>query len=668
MENYGEIPIYSALGLVGGFGTAGNDFLAGSLLDQASLNVNTNLRALFSTLRASSAETLLSSKLDHLRSEEAFSANQNFSEAEALSNRFQNLLFGKATGPIPVLLDNPRSSTTTFNNRISQDPLTGSSENSPLVGSFGSDFLADRTPAKNQTAASLPDLSGEFGKVKLPPRTLIPGAKGKVRLIINNQGDQRARGPLKINLMASTDSILDANDQVLSSLERPRFTLSPNLSKTYTLDFTNPEGVAPGAYYLLANIDVDEAIAESNENNNLVSTRVSARGTDAVLDWNATLLNAIATDKTAPPLAARNMATVHTGIYAAVYVIDQLRNDYNDYIDAIAPEGVSRKAAVAAAAHRTLVDLYPAQTPTFDTQLALSLAEIADGQFESNGVTLGQFVADLILAWRDNDGSSDAVSYTPGTEPGDWQPTPPGFAPALLPQWSNVTPFAITSGSQFRPKGPPALDSAEYAVEFNQVKQLGNLNSTTRTAEQTEIAQFWADGVGTFTPPGHWNLIAERVALAQRNTLPENARLFALLNIAEADAGIASWDAKYEYNFWRPVTAIQQADTDGNPNTAAEPNWTPLLVTPPFPEYTSGHSTFSGAADAVLTSFFGDISFTTTSVGLPGVIRSFDSFTEAANEAGISRIYGGIHFHSANEDGLALGRALGNYVTKNFLV
>lgn len=153
-----------------------------------------------------------------------------------------------------------------------------------------------------------------------------------------------------------------------------------------------------------------------------------------------------------------------------------------------------------------------------------------------------------LLAWRNTDGSNNVVSYTPGTEPGDWQPTPPDLLLALLPQWLDVTPFTITSSSQFRPEGPPALDSAEYTADLNQVKALGSLSSTTRTAEQTEIAQFWADGAGTFTPPGHWNLIAERVSLAQGNTLSENARLFALLNVAEADAGIVAWDAKYSYS------------------------------------------------------------------------------------------------------------------------
>lgn len=655
MESYDSLLTHSAFGLVGGFRTAG-DVLVGSLLNQAALDDNTDLRALSGTLRAFSGNVSTSNLGRLERFEEEVSINRNFNEANAFSNSFQNLLLLSQSAATPVLLNKASSSTTTFTNQTDKDFLTGSSENSPLVGSFSHDFLTGTL--SEQTPESLPDLNGKFDEVKMP-QTIAPGDQGQVRLVVSNQGEQ-ATGSLKIRLFASSDTILDSNDQLLNTLERPAFNLSSSQFKTYTLDFTNPQSVAPGAYYLLADIDGENAITESNENN-LVSTRVSATGTDVVLDWNATLLNAVATDKTAPPLAARNMAIVHTGIYAAVSVIDQLSSNY---IDAVAPEGVSQRSAVATAAHRLLNNLYPTQTETFDAQLGLSLAEVPDGQAENYGVALGQFAADLTLAWRSNDGASKAVSYTPGTEPGDWQPTPPGFLPALLPQWSDVTPFALTISSQFRPDGPPALDSAEYAGEFNQVKELGSFNSTTRTAEQTEIALFWADGLGTFTPAGHWNQIAESVSLAQGNTLSENARLFALLNITEADAGIVAWDAKYEYNFWRPITAIEQADTDGNPDTLADSTWNSLLVTPPFPEYISGHSTFSGAADAVLTSFFGNISFTTSSVGLPGVSRFFDSFTQAANEAGISRIYGGIHFQSANEDGLAAGRALGNYVTK----
>jgi membrane-associated phospholipid phosphatase len=235
--------------------------------------------------------------------------------------------------------------------------------------------------------------------------------------------------------------------------------------------------------------------------------------------------------------------------------------------------------------------------------------------------------------------------------------------PYLLPQWGFVMPFAMPSGNFFRPDGPPSLKSLEYAREYIEVMRLGEMDESIRNPEQTEIALFWADGPGTVTPPGHWNLIAQDVAAARRNTLQQNARLFALLNIAMADAAICAWDAKYHYNFWRPVTAILQGDTDENPATAPDADWECLITTPPFPDYISGHSTFSGAASAVLSLFYRTprIRFTTGSDALPGVVREFRSFLEAAQEAALSRMYSGIHFRSANDDGLKSGLAIGKW-------
>ena len=229
--------------------------------------------------------------------------------------------------------------------------------------------------------------------------------------------------------------------------------------------------------------------------------------------------------------------------------------------------------------------------------------------------------------------------------------------------------FLSSFPGEFTPKDPPRLTDAEYTTAFHEVKELGAANSKTRTRDQTEIARFWADGAGTCTPPGHWNQIAQTVARKKHTNLVENARLFALLNIALADAGILCWDCKYKLGFWRPVTGIHHADQDGNPNTQADAAWKPLLDTPPFPSYTSGHSTFSGAAAAVLADVFGDnISFQTTSDGLPGVTRSFKSFWAAAEEAGQSRIYGGIHWQFDNTEGLALGKTLARLVCRDYLV
>lgn len=257
---------------------------------------------------------------------------------------------------------------------------------------------------------------------------------------------------------------------------------------------------------------------------------------------------------------------------------------------------------------------------------------------------------------------------------GDWRPTPPAFLPPLLPGWGRVTPFAIPSGSTFRPKGQPEFGNAEYARQLEEVRLLGALQNTTvtkitRTPEQTQIAIFWAyDRPDTFRPPGQWNEIAQKVALEQGTTLEANARLFALLNIAQADAGIAAWDAKYTYDQLRPITAIRQADSDPNQSTVGDPNWDSLLPTPPFPDYISGHSTFASVSGKILSNFFGDnINFTATSQELNGVTRSYNSFTQAADEDGISRIYGGVHVRSANEDGLATGRSVADYVFNNFL-
>ncbi|MBX6313047.1 MAG: vanadium-dependent haloperoxidase, partial [Isosphaeraceae bacterium] len=262
------------------------------------------------------------------------------------------------------------------------------------------------------------------------------------------------------------------------------------------------------------------------------------------------------------------------------------------------------------------------------------------------------------------------VPYTPGTKPGDWRPTPPGFLPPVLPNWPLVTPFALKAASQFRPGRPPALTSSAYARSFNQVKSIGAANSTTRTPEQTEIARFWLDGSGTSTPVGHWNRIAEDVAIARGNTLAQNARLFALLNIAEADVGIAAWKAKYTYNFWRPITAIREAATDGNRRTVADPGWTPLVVTPNHPSYPSGHADFSGAAARVLADFFGTdrVAFTSRSEAPLDVTRSYTRFSQAAKEAAMSRVYAGIHWSFDVEDGLRLGQRVGRYVSRNVLI
>jgi hypothetical protein len=308
------------------------------------------------------------------------------------------------------------------------------------------------------------------------------------------------------------------------------------------------------------------------------------------------------------------------------------------------------------------VNLFPASASSFDGLHAAILAGIPDSPDKRAGIVWGESVATQILAVRANDGSNAVVQAPGGSGPGVWVPTPPAFLPYLLPQWGFVVPFAMTSSSQFRPPGPPSLDSQQYAADYEEVKQLGPLVGSTRTPDQSEIALFWADGARTETPPGHWNSIAQIIADAQGNTLEENARLFALLNIAMADAAICAWDAKYPFDFWRPVTAIAFAEP--------QLNWMSFIVTPPFPDYTSGHSMFSAAAATVLPLFYGteDLTFTTGSDFLPGVFRSFSTCFDAADEAALSRIYAGIHFRTASEDGLQAGISIGQWTFDHYLL
>jgi len=390
----------------------------------------------------------------------------------------------------------------------------------------------------------------------------------------------------------------------------------------------------------------------------------AAAPVDVVLRWNEAALTAIRTERTPPPLAARNLAIVHAAIHDAVNAIQRTHTFY--LVRAEAPPDAGLETAAASAAHRTLISLYPRQVENFDAILDRSLA---NGPVAPGGLRLGLHVAEQLLAAREKDGARTSTAYAPRHGVGMWRPTPPDFRPALLPQWPSVTCFCMKSGHQFRPAAPPPVGSAEYWANFAEVKALGGADRHQRSAEQTQIAHFWADDAGTATPPGHWNQVAQAVARARGLTTAENARLFALLNLALADAAIASWDCKYQFHYWRPIEGIRAAPPDADPARRGDPAWTPLLATPPFPSYTSGHSTFSGAAAAVLANYFGTdaVRFTVGSDALPGVTRSFTRFSEAAAEAGRSRIYGGIHWEFDNSAGLASGRALGDYVSRSYL-
>ncbi len=410
----------------------------------------------------------------------------------------------------------------------------------------------------------------------------------------------------------------------------------------------------------------------------LLASLAGSASANVAIEWNNALLDAIRSSSMNPPAASRAMAMVSTAVFDAVNAVDPQYNAYR-LQPAVAP-GTSADAAAITAAHSVLSSIFtnPAQQAAFNTLRDNQLAGIADGPGKVAGINLGLECATDMTAWRVGDGSTANVPYTPGNNPGDWRPTPPGNAPALLPGWGNVTPFGINNGSQFRPAGPALLDSPEYAAQVRQVQIVGaadaefadrdNNGMPDRTPEQTQIAQFWAQGAGTSTPPGQWNAITQEIVSSKNLSLLDTARTFALVNIATADAAIAAWDAKYEFSTWRPVAAIREAGTDGNPGTEPEANWSSLLVTPPFPSYTSGHSTFSAAAAAVLAALFGDdTAFTVDSDAMMVGTRSFNSFSEAAAEAGLSRIYGGIHFMDDNLDGLSSGRQVGLWAHRNYL-
>ncbi len=387
-----------------------------------------------------------------------------------------------------------------------------------------------------------------------------------------------------------------------------------------------------------------------------------------VAQWNEKALDAIRSTATPPPRASRILAMLHVAIHDAC---NGVHKDYEQYLVPAyrVDDDTSARAAIATAAHDVLVQTFPTLVTTWNAEEARQLNEVRSRDGKQAGMRWGRFVAESVLAARQADGSGTIVQYIPGVGAGYWVPTAPAFAPALLPQWGDVTPFGVSSAEAFLPVPPPALDSQAYAEEWEQVRALGAVNSPVRTADQTQIARFWANGAGTATPPGHWNQIARQIIAARGLRISEEARLMALLNVSLADAAIVCWKAKYEYSFWRPITAIRQADQDGNAATTADAGWTPLLTTPPFPEYTSGHSTFSGAGATVLAMVLGTdaIPFVGESDDAPGIQRPYAGFWDAAEESGMSRIYGGIHFMSGNVNGLEAGRAVAIEVVQGHL-
>ena len=385
-----------------------------------------------------------------------------------------------------------------------------------------------------------------------------------------------------------------------------------------------------------------------------------ANGSGAiVIAWNKELLHIVQTPGAQPATVhpTRSFAILHAAIYDAVVSITR---DASAYLYSVtAPSGARADAAAATAGHDTLVALYPKWKAALDQQLAGELATIPNGAGKQQGIQVGQAVAAHLLAIRATDGSAATLQpFVPGNQPGNYLLTPPKFAAPVFTNWGNVTPFVLNNAAQFRPALPPALTSQAYAQALNEVESLGQKTSKARTADQTVIAKFWAGPIWNT-----WNEIAENAALAHHTNLETTARLFAVLNLSFADSTIAFYDAKYHYQLWRPVTAIREANTIGNPAIAGDPTWTPLAVTALDPAYPSAHGVISGAGAAVLSAFFGNQDqIRLTSDVLPGVVRTFASYNDVATEAGLSRIYAGQHTRIDIEVGSQLGQNVAQFV------
>jgi hypothetical protein len=402
--------------------------------------------------------------------------------------------------------------------------------------------------------------------------------------------------------------------------------------------------------------ELEEGVAEKNH----------TYSSQVILDWSAHAENAMVVDSgNIDPLpATRLLSMVHIAQHDAINAVDSI---FDKYAYSGGDSGAHPVAAAAAAAHRVLVRQFPAQAADLDAKLAASLAAVPDGSSETRGVTLGSSVGNFIFDLRANDGAAESASftYTPGTGAGKYQLVPP-LAFVNRPGWHFVTPFVLQSADQFRSAARPSLSSGSYATAYNEVKSVGILNSTTRTADQTSYAKFWYENSDT-----GWNRITRTVTVSKGLKLYSAARLFALVNMAMADGFIAGWDSKFFYDFWRPYTAIRAGSTDGNGATAEDPNWLPLMDTPPVQDYPSTHSVLGAAAAEVLGDLLGDntsFTFTSSTAVNPMVdTRSFTSFSQAAAENADSRVRAGIHFRFSCNAGLTMGELIGNYAVANYL-
>jgi hypothetical protein len=387
---------------------------------------------------------------------------------------------------------------------------------------------------------------------------------------------------------------------------------------------------------------------------------------NSIITWNNIALDAIRHNATTPPVASRVLAIVNVAIYDTVTSIDQSQTPYK-YNLPTPTTTIYIDVATMAAAYNALLLLFPNQADNLTAHYNNSLATIANDSATDAAVQIGSGVANKVFTDRLSDGTQTYVAYPGSSAAGMWRPTPPKYAAAEVPQYATQRPWCVESSDAFRPEEPPGLQDAAYIHDHNQIASVGALNSGTRTADQTAIAQFWYDGVLTDTPPGHWAEEAAAQACDNNFSLAATARLFALVSMALADAATTAWNAKYTYGRWRPITAIQFANTTGNAPLAFDPEWQPLLNTPNWPDYVSDRAIFGGAASQVLARIFGNNVPITVQAPTLNVSRSFPNFAAAAFEQGQSRVYAGAHFNTSVMLGLYCGQLVGNWTVDNCL-
>jgi len=378
-----------------------------------------------------------------------------------------------------------------------------------------------------------------------------------------------------------------------------------------------------------------------------------------IIEWN-TVGSLAAANAGRGPASFIDLTYMHIATYDAVSAIDGRYQAFGSR--PAVTEEASPEAAAIAAAHSVLRTLYPTQQAFLDQRYAESMATIPDSPVKEAGIQVGTAAAVQFMAMRLGDGRNATGVFVPGSGPGQWIPTPPANLPGALPWMARMRPFAIESPTQFRAEGPPSLDSAQWAEEFNEVKRLGSIDSPARTPEQTEAALFYVEGAA-----GQTARMIRRLTVAHNLDTMDSARFFALIYVSISDSLITTWDSKYHYAFWRPVTAIRAGETDGNPATDPDPTWTPLAATPNFPEYVSAHSSVAAGFAEAISNFFGtkkvEVSLDST---VTGTTRTFKNTDDVIKDVAEARIYAGFHFRSACVHGGVIGKKVGRYVATRY--